>query len=139
MTYVSAPPTVALSRSREPAKTLREKGEDSFHAALAAILTAGLEAALEAGDHPRAISFINRGFAEGRPQLGCDLLYRAIAVVGAARTWTVQLAPLACAPQQSGPLGDQRSSLNLTGEVAEAGGPQETVRTGKDRTPTSAG
>jgi len=112
MTYVSAPPTVAPSRSRAPVKTLREKGEDSFHAALAAILTAGLEAALEAGDHPRAISFINRGFAEGRPQLGCDLLCRAIAVVGAARTWTVQLAPLACVPQRSGPPGDHRSSLD---------------------------
>ena len=112
MTYASAPPTVAPSRSRVPVKTLREKGEDSFHAALATILTAGLEAALEAGDHPRAISFINRGFAEGRPQLGCDLLCRAIAVVGAARTWTVQLAPLARVPQQSGPPGDHRSSLD---------------------------
>ena len=74
--------------------TLREKGAASFHAALAGVLTAGLEAALEAGDHPKAISFINRGFAEGSPQLGCDLLCRAIAVVGTARTWTVRLAPL---------------------------------------------
>jgi len=63
MTFVSAPSTLAPSRLREPAKTLREKGADSFHAALAAVLAAGLEAALEAGDHPRAISFINRGFA----------------------------------------------------------------------------
>lgn len=89
MTFVSTQPTV-----REPAKTLRQKGADSFHAALAGVLTAGLEDALEAGDHPRAISFINRGFAEGSPQLGCELLSRAITVVGAARTWTVQLAPL---------------------------------------------
>ena len=112
MTYVSAPPTVAPSRLREPVKTLREKGEDSFHAALAAILTAGLEAALEAGDHPRAIRFINRGFAEGRPQLGCDLLCRAIAVVGTARTWTVQLAPLTRVPQQPAPHGDHCSRLD---------------------------
>lgn len=90
--------------SRVPTKTLREKGADSFHAALAAALTAGLEDALEAGDHPRAISFINRGFAEGSPQLGCDLLCRAIAVVGTTRTWTVQMRP---APQ-----GDRRSSLD---------------------------
>jgi hypothetical protein len=76
-----------------PAKTLRQKGADSFHAALAAVLTAGLENALEAGDHQRAVTFINRGFAEGTPQLGCELLCRAIEVVGAARTWTVQLAP----------------------------------------------
>ena len=88
-----APPMAPASPLREPVKTLREKGADSFHAALAAVLTAGLEAALEAGDHARATVFINRGFAEGTPQLGCDLLCRAIAVVGAARTWTVQLAP----------------------------------------------
>ncbi|GAB3334117.1 hypothetical protein RMN56_30410 [Micromonospora halotolerans] len=94
MTFVLAPPTVSSSPLREPTKTLREKGADSFHAALAAVLAAGLEKALEAGDHPRAISFINRGFAEGSPQLGCDLLCRAMAVVGTARTWTVQLAPL---------------------------------------------
>ena len=83
-------PTATTSRT--PVKTLREKGADSFHAALAAVLTAGLEDALEAGDHARAVVFINRGFAEGTPQLGCDLLCRAMAVVGAARTWTVQLA-----------------------------------------------
>ncbi|MEU4215169.1 hypothetical protein [Actinoplanes sp. NPDC026623] len=86
---------------REPAKTLREKGADSFHAALAAVLAAGLEDALQTGDHPRAISLINRGFAEGTPQLGCDLLCRAIQVVGAARTWTVQLAPLTSVRQRS--------------------------------------
>ncbi|MBL7258076.1 hypothetical protein [Paractinoplanes lichenicola] len=74
-------------------KTLREKGADSFHAALAAVLSAGLESALEQGDHAKAVTLINRGFAEGRPELGCELLCRAIAVVGAARTWTVQLAP----------------------------------------------
>ncbi len=101
MTFVSAPPTVAPSRLREPVKTLREKGADSFHAALASVLTAGLENALEAGDHPRAVSFINRGFAEGSPQMGCDLLCRAIAIVGAARTWTVQIAPVTSVPQQS--------------------------------------
>jgi hypothetical protein len=107
-----APPTIAPSRLREPVKTLREKGADSFHAALAAVLAAGLEAALEAGDHPKAISFINRGFAEGSPQLGCDLLCRAITVVGAARTWTVQLAPLNRVPRQSASPGDHRSSLD---------------------------
>jgi hypothetical protein len=94
MTSVLAPPTLSASPLRQPAKTLRERGADSFHAALAAVLAAGLQDALEAGDHPRAISFINRGFAEGSPQMGCDLLCQAIAVVGTARTWTVQLAPL---------------------------------------------
>ena len=112
MTFVSAPPTAAASRLCEPTKTLREKGADSFHAALAGVLAAGLEAALEAGDHPRAISFINRGFAEGTPQLGCDLLCRAITVVGAARTWTVQLAPLTRVPQLSAQRGDHRNSLD---------------------------
>jgi hypothetical protein len=101
MTFRLAPPAIAPTRSREPVKTLREKGADSFHAALAAVLTAGLAAALEAGDHEKAITFINRGFAEGSPQLGCDLLCRAIAVVGAARTWTVQLAPLTRVPPQA--------------------------------------
>ncbi|MET0414988.1 MAG: hypothetical protein ABW022_03070 [Actinoplanes sp.] len=86
---------------REPIKTLREKGADSFHAALAAALVTSLDVALEAGDHPRAVSIINRGFAEGNPQLGCDLLCRAIAVVGTARTWTVQLAPQTDARQRS--------------------------------------
>lgn len=93
MTLVSALPTQTPAL-REPAKTARERGADSFHAALATVLAAGLEDALEAGDHSRAVSFVNRGFAEGSPQLGCDLLCRAIAVVGTARTWTVQLAPL---------------------------------------------
>ena len=91
---MSAQPMVTAARLREPAKTLRERGADSFHAALAAVLTAGLDNALEAGDHARAVSIVNRGFAEGTPQLGCDLLCRAIAVVGTARTWKVQLAPL---------------------------------------------
>jgi hypothetical protein len=99
---VLASHTVTASTLREPAKTLREKGADSFHAALAAVLAAGLEDALQAGDYPRAINLINRGFAEGTPQLGCDLLCRAIEVVGAARTWTVQLAPLNQARQRTG-------------------------------------
>jgi hypothetical protein len=105
MTFVLAPPT-APSPLREPVKTLREKGADSFHAALAAVLTAGLENALEAADHQRAVNFINRGFAEGSPQIGCDLLCRAIAIVGAARTWTVQIAPVTSVPQRSAPQGD---------------------------------
>jgi hypothetical protein len=108
---VSAPTAVTASTLRVPTKTLREKGADSFHAALAAVLAAGLEAALEAGDHSRAVSIINRGFAEGTPQLGCDLLCRAIAVVGAARTWTVQLAPLTNVRQRPAPQGDQQTSL----------------------------
>jgi hypothetical protein len=107
---VVAPPTIAATTSREPAKTLREKGADSFHAALAAVLATALEDALSAGDHARAISLINRGFAEGTPQLGCDLFCRAIAVVGAARTWTVQLAPLNHVRQRPASQGDQRSS-----------------------------
>ncbi|GHJ43183.1 hypothetical protein Cs7R123_05250 [Catellatospora sp. TT07R-123] len=94
MTFVLAPPTFSPSLSREPAKTLRERGADSFHASLAAVLATGLEHALEAGDHSRAVSIINRGFAEGSPELGCELLCRAMAVVGTARTWTVQLASL---------------------------------------------
>lgn len=112
MTFVSTPTTDAPSRLRTPTKTLREKGADSFHAALSAVLTAGLEAALEAGDHPRAISFINRGFAEGSPQLGCDLLCRAITAVGAARTWTVQLSPPTRVPQQSAPQDDHHNFLD---------------------------
>jgi len=112
MSFVSAPSAAAPSTVREPTKTLREKGADSFHAALAAVLAVGLEDALEAGDHPRAISFINRGFAEGSPQLGCDLLCRAIAVVGAARTWTVQIAPLTRVRQRSAPQSDHRSPLD---------------------------
>ncbi|WP_250033940.1 hypothetical protein [Paractinoplanes maris] len=86
---MTAPPQVTAA----PAKTFREKGADSFHAALGAVLATALDDALESGDHPRAVTIINRGFAEGTPQLGCDLLCRAIAAVGAARTWTVQLAP----------------------------------------------
>ena len=74
-----------------------------FDAALAAALANGLRDALQAGDHPRAVSFINRGFAEGSPQLGCDLLCQAIAIVGPSRTWTVQIAPLASVPPRSVP------------------------------------
>ncbi|GAA2660337.1 hypothetical protein [Paractinoplanes durhamensis] len=91
----------ALSTVTAP-KTLREKGADSFHAVLGTVLTAALDAALEAGDHPKAITIINRGFAEGTPQLGCALLCRAIEVVGAARTWTVQLAPQTTIRQRQG-------------------------------------
>jgi hypothetical protein len=91
-----------LSTAHQPLKTPRERAADSFHAALSAVLTAGLDDALAAGDHPRAVSFINRGFAEGDPELGCDLLCRAIAAVGPARTWTVQLAPR---PSYRGPVG----------------------------------
>lgn len=100
---MSAPTAVTASTLRAPIKTLREKGADSFHAALAAVLATALDSALEAGDHPRAVSIINRGFAEGTPQLGCDLLCRAIAVVGAARTWTVQLAPVTNVRQRPAP------------------------------------
>ncbi len=115
MTLALAAPTVTATALREPAKSLREKKADSFHAVLATVLAAGLEAALEAGDHPRAINFINRGFAEGSPELGCDLFCRAIAVVGTARTWTVQLAPLTRVrqrpvPQGSAPQGDNTGS-----------------------------
>ena len=102
MTLASALPMVGPSTVREPVKTLREKGADSFHAALAVVLTAGLNAALEAGDHEKAISFVNRGFAEGGPKLGCDMLCRAATFVGGARTWTVQLAPQTRVPQRSG-------------------------------------
>ncbi|MFG2062718.1 hypothetical protein ACGFIK_15010 [Micromonospora sp. NPDC048871] len=94
MTFALAPSAVSSPEPRRPVKNLREKGAESFHSALTKVLTAALEDALEAGDHPKAISLINRGFAEGSAQLGCDLLCRAIAVVGTARTWTVQLAPL---------------------------------------------
>ncbi|MEW2476497.1 MULTISPECIES: hypothetical protein [Micromonospora] len=94
MTFALAPSAVPSPEPRRPIKNLREKGAESFHSVLAKVLTTALENALEAGDHPRAVSIINRGFAEGNPQLGCDLLCRAIAVVGTARTWTVQLAPL---------------------------------------------
>ena len=111
MTFVFAPPK-APSRLSEPTKTPREKQADGFQAALAAVLAAGLASALEAGDHPRAISFINRGFAEGSPQLGCDLLCQAIAVVGGARTWTVQLAPLAHVPQRTVPRSECPTSVD---------------------------
>ena len=80
--------------TRRLGKTLREKEAESFHAALAGLLSAGLEEALTAGDHAKAVGFVNRGFAEGNPRLGCELLCRAMAVVGASRTWTVQIAPL---------------------------------------------
>ena len=110
MTFAFAPPKVAPSTLREPTKSPREKQADAFQAALAAVLAAGLADALAAGDHPRAISFINRGFAEGSPQLGCELLCHAIAVVGAARTWTVQIAPLASVPQRLTPCGDRSTS-----------------------------
>ncbi|MEU4426831.1 hypothetical protein AB0F81_39940 [Actinoplanes sp. NPDC024001] len=103
---------ITASTVREPTKTLREKSADSFQAALAAVLTAGLEDALQAGDHPKAVALINRGFAEGNPQLGCDLLCRAIAVVGAARTWTVQLAPLSRIHQRSAPPSEQAEELS---------------------------
>jgi hypothetical protein len=103
MTFALAPAQTGPSTIREPFKTLRERETDRFHAALGRVLSAGLAAALEAEDHPRAVSIINRGFAEGTPQLGCDLLCQAIAVVGAARTWTVQIAPLAPVPERSAP------------------------------------
>ncbi|WP_249998501.1 hypothetical protein [Actinoplanes sp. M2I2] len=93
MTLMSTPPTAPAQTVREPARTLREKGAHSFHAALAAVLVTALDEALASGDHERAVTLVNRGFAEGSPQLGCDLLCRAMAVVGTARTWTVQLAP----------------------------------------------
>ncbi|GLY06513.1 MULTISPECIES: hypothetical protein [Actinoplanes] len=101
MTLMSNASTLPPATPILPAKTLREKETASFHAALAGVLTAGLRDALAAGDHPRAIGLINRGFAEGSPQLGCDLLCQAMASVGPARTWTVQLAPLAQARQRS--------------------------------------
>jgi hypothetical protein len=100
----------SVSTLREPVKTPREKEADSFHAVLATVLTAGLEDALQTGDHARAIGLINRGFAEGNPQLGCELLCRAIEVVGPARTWTVQIAPLTHVRQRAEQLGDRRSS-----------------------------
>ncbi|BCY10766.1 hypothetical protein [Actinoplanes sp. L3-i22] len=96
---MSVPTTVTTS-------TLRDRGAASFHAALARVLTAGLEDALEAGDHARAISLINRGFAEGTTQMGCDLLCRASEVIGAARTWTVQLAPTSQMRQRSAAEGN---------------------------------
>ena len=104
---MSITPMVTASTLRAPVKTLREKSADSFQAALAAVLVTGLEEALLAGDHPRAVALINRGFAEGSPQLGCDLLCRAIAAVGAARTWTVQLAPPSRVGQRSAPQSEQ--------------------------------
>jgi hypothetical protein len=112
MTSVFAPPTEGPSTSREPTKNLRERGADSFYAALATALATGLADALEAGDYPRAISFINRGLAEGTPQLGCDLLRQAMTTVGGARTWTVQIAPQARVPQRRGPQSDHLSSVD---------------------------
>jgi hypothetical protein len=112
VTFVFAPPKATRPPMPEPTKSPREKQADGFQAALAAVLTAGLTSALEAGDHPRAISFINRGFAEGNPRLGCELLCQAIAAVGAARTWTVQLAPLARVPQRAMSGSDHPSSVD---------------------------
>lgn len=94
MNFYAAPPKVSRTSSREPLKTPREKEADGYGAALAAVLSRGLAAALDAGDQARAVAFINRGFAEGSPQLGCDLLCQAISIVGPGRTWTVQIAPL---------------------------------------------
>lgn len=93
ITFLTAQSAITSTPLREPRKTLRQKGADSFHAALAAVLAGALEDALEQGDHPRAVAVVNRGFAEGSPQLGCELLCRAMTVVGAARTWTVQMRP----------------------------------------------
>ncbi len=83
----------------EPIKNLRERGADSFHAALGAVLWTGILAAIEADDHPRVVVLINRAFAEGTPELGCDLLRQAMQAVGSTRTWTVQMAPRASAPR----------------------------------------
>ena len=96
-TSLTSPP----SSSSDPARTLREKEAASFHAVLATVLTTGLDDALAAGDHQRAVSIVNRGFAEGSPQMGCALLCRAMGSVGTARTWTVQLAPLGEVRQRS--------------------------------------
>ena len=93
MTFVSAPPTILPPAAREPLKNLREREADRYHAVLATILSTGLAEALEAGDHAKAVGLINRGLAEGTPELGCDLLRQAMAGVGGARTWTVQIAP----------------------------------------------
>jgi hypothetical protein len=93
MTSVSAPPTTSLPASREPVKNLREREADRYHAVLSTILASGLAEALAEGDHAKAVGFINRGLAEGSPQLGCDLLRQAMDTVGGARTWTVQIAP----------------------------------------------
>ena len=75
-------------------RNLRDRGAANFHAALARVLTVALDEALDAEDHPKAISVINRAFAEGTTEMGCELLCHASEKVGAARTWTVQLAPL---------------------------------------------
>lgn len=105
MTSSFAPSEVSPPTLPETAPRPRQRELNGFDAALAAALTNGLTEALRVGDHPRAVSFINRGFAEGSPQLGCDLLCQAIAVVGSARTWTVQIAPLSQAPPKSPPIG----------------------------------
>jgi hypothetical protein len=110
MRFVSAPAHGGSSTLRQPTKSPLEKEAHGFQAALAVALANGLAGALEAGDHPRAVSFINRGFAEGSPQLGCDLLCQAIAVVGPSRTWTVQIAPLARVPQRPAPRSDHHGS-----------------------------
>jgi hypothetical protein len=94
ITSLFAPPRNATSTTPEPVKNLREKDADSFHAALGGVLARGIADALAAGDHDRAVGLINRGFAEGTPELGCDLLRQAMAIVGTSRTWTVQIAPL---------------------------------------------
>lgn len=86
--------TDSPSTAPETSRTPRARESDGFNAALAAVLAKGMTEALLAEDHPKAVSFINRGFAEGSPQLGCDLLCQAIAIVGPSRTWTVQIAPL---------------------------------------------
>ena len=117
MTFTFAPPTNVPSPARTPLKTLREKEADSFHAALATALSTGLADALEAGDYPRAIGFINRGFAEGTPELACDLLRRAMAAVGGTRTWTVQIAPLACVPPRSASASDHYAPVGSPSNI----------------------
>ncbi len=83
----------------EPVKNLRERGADSFHAALSAVLWTAIMAALEADDHPRVVVLINRAFAEGTPEMGCELLRKTMLAVGGTRTWTVQMAPRAGTPR----------------------------------------
>ncbi|HLL69769.1 MAG TPA: hypothetical protein VK453_29245 [Micromonosporaceae bacterium] len=94
MNFLIAPPAMSRPEPPEPARTPREKEVDGFNTVLATILANQLTAALAADDHPRAVGLINRGFAEGSPQMGCALLCQAIAIVGSGRTWTVQIAPL---------------------------------------------
>jgi hypothetical protein len=99
--FYAPPPRVARPISRAPIKTPREKSAESYSAALAGVLFKGLAESLAAGDQDKAVSFINRGFAEGSPRLGCDLLCEAIAIVGPGRTWTAQLAPLSRIPPKT--------------------------------------